>query len=61
MIKTRPFDAANYLASEEDVSEYLSLAIADGDPALLGAASGDIARARDMFQLAKDIGLSREC
>jgi probable addiction module antidote protein len=60
MIKTRPFDAANYLASDEDVAQYLSLAIADGDPALLGAALGDIARARGMSQLAKDTGLSRE-
>jgi len=32
----------------------------DGDPALLAAALGDIARARGMTQLARDTGLSRE-
>ena len=38
----------------------LDAAMADGDPALLAAALGDIARARGMSQLAKDTGLSRE-
>ena len=32
----------------------------DGNPALLGAALGDVARARGMSKLAKDTGLSRE-
>lgn len=59
-IKTRPFDAANYLTSEEDITAYLSVVMQDGDPALLGAALGDIARARGMTQLARDTGLSRE-
>ena len=59
-IKTRPFDAANYLNSEEDIAAYLSVVMEDGDPALLGAALGDIARARGMTQLARDTGLSRE-
>ena len=59
-IKTRPFDAANYLNSEEDIAAYLSVVMQDGDPALLGAALGDIARARGMTQLARDTGLSRE-
>ena len=59
-IKTRPFDAANYLNSEEDIAAYLSVVMEDGDPALLGAALGDIARSRGMTQLARDTGLSRE-
>ena len=59
-IKTRPFDAANYLNSEEDIAAYLSVVMQGGDPALLGAALGDIARARGMTQLARDTGLSRE-
>ena len=59
-IKTRPFDMANYLTSEEDVAEYLRQVLEDGDPAELGAALGDIARARGMTQLARDTGLSRE-
>lgn len=59
-IKTRPFDVSNYLKNEADVAAYLQGAIEDGDPALLAAALGDIARARGMTQLARDTGLSRE-
>jgi len=57
-IRTRPFDMANYLGTDEDVAEYLSQVLADGDPAELAAALGDIARARGMTQLARDTGLS---
>ncbi|MDM0088824.1 MULTISPECIES: addiction module antidote protein [unclassified Variovorax] len=59
-IKTRPFDSANYLRDDEDAAAYLAVAIEDGDPALLAAALGDIAKARGMAQLAKETGLSRE-
>ena len=59
-IKTRPFDMANYLGSEEEVAEYLRQVLEDGDPAELAAALGDVARARGMTQLARDTGLSRE-
>ena len=59
-IKTRPFDMVNHLGSEEEVVEYLQQVLEDGDPAVLAAALGDIARARGMTQLAKDTGLSRE-
>jgi probable addiction module antidote protein len=60
MIKTRPFDMANYLQTEADITEYLSQVLEDGDPAELAAALGDIAKVRGMAQLAKDTGLSRE-
>jgi len=59
-IKTRPFDVSNYLNDEADIAAYLQAAMEDGDPALLAAALGDIARARGMTQLARDTGLSRE-
>jgi probable addiction module antidote protein len=59
-IKTRPFDAANYLETEDDIAEYLRFVLDSGDIALLGAALGDIARARGMSQLARETGLSRE-
>lgn len=59
-IKTRPFDMANYLSNEEEITEYLRQVLEDGDPAELAAALGDIARARGMTQLARDTGLSRE-
>ena len=59
-IKTRPFDAANYLKDDEDIAQYMSVILEDGDPALIAAALGDIARARGMTNLAKETGLSRE-
>lgn len=59
-IKTRPFDAARYLANEEDMIAYLQAAADDGDPTFLAAALGDVAKARGMSQLAMDTGLSRE-
>ena len=59
-IKTRPFDMANYLNSEEEIAEYLRQVLEDNNPAELAAALGDIARARGMTQLARDTGLSRE-
>ena len=59
-IKTRPFDMANYLGSEDEITEYLRQVLEDGDPSELAAALGDIARARGMTQLARDTGLSRE-
>lgn len=60
--KTRPYDAAAYLKTEEDCALYLQAVIdeSDGDPSLMVAALGDIARARGMMQLAKETGLSRE-
>lgn len=59
-IKLKAFDAADYLSSEEDMQAYLQVALEDGDPKLLAAALGDIAKARGMAQLAADTGLSRE-
>jgi probable addiction module antidote protein len=54
------FDAAEYLDCEEAVAEYLTAMIEEGDPAMLAAALGDIARARGMSEIAKASGLTRE-
>lgn len=54
------FDPAEYLRDEEDIAEYLSAILEDGDSALLAAALGDIARARGMTEIAKASGLTRE-
>ncbi|NLF07368.1 MAG: putative addiction module antidote protein [Pirellulaceae bacterium] len=58
--KTKPYDAAEYLESEEDAAEYLQAAFEDGDPAVVVHALGNIARARGMSQIARDTGLGRE-
>lgn len=45
-IQTRPWDAADYLETEEDIVLYLEAAFEDGDPGLIAAALGDVARAK---------------
>ena len=57
---TIPWDPAEHLTTEEDRAAYLEAALEEGDPALVAAALGDIARAKGMTQVAKDAGLSRE-
>jgi probable addiction module antidote protein len=58
--KTRAWDPAEHLATEEDMAAYLEAALQEGDPALIAAALGDIARAKGMSQVARDAGLGRE-
>ena len=59
-IKTSPYDAAEYLETEEDMAAYLEAALEDGEPGLIAAAIGDIARAKGMSQVARDAGMARE-
>jgi probable addiction module antidote protein len=59
-IKTRLWDAAEHLKSDADMAAYLEAALEDGDPALVAAALGDIARAKGMSQIARETGLGRE-
>lgn len=59
-LNMRPFDAAHYLNSLEEMAAYLDAVLQDNDPALLAVALGDIARARGMTELARKTGLSRE-
>jgi probable addiction module antidote protein len=54
------FDMVEHLKTNEDVAAYLTVVIEDGDPALLAAALGDIARARGMTEIAQASGLTRE-
>lgn len=58
--KTKPFDAADYLKTEEDMVAYLEAALEEDDPRVVAAALGDIARAKGMTQVARDAGLGRE-
>ena len=59
-LKTKAFDPAKLLVNEAAIAAYLSDMIEDGNPELLAAALGDVARARGMTQVAKDAGLTRE-
>ncbi len=54
------FDMAEQLNSEEDIVEYLSMVLEDGDSDELIRAIGYVAKARGMTQIAEDSGLGRE-
>ncbi len=58
-LKTTKWDIADYLKTEEDIAAYMSAVLEDGEPALIAAAVGDIARAKGMTKIAKEAGLSR--
>jgi probable addiction module antidote protein len=60
VLKTTPYDTAEYLDSEEKIAAYIDAVLEDGDPALVTHALGVAARARGMSQIARDTGLSRE-
>jgi probable addiction module antidote protein len=59
-LKTFPWDPSEHLDSEEAVAAYLEAAFEDGDPKLIAAALGDVARSRGMSEIATRAGLSRE-
>lgn len=61
-IKTTRWDSAEYLKTDEDIQLYLEACIeeAGDDPAFIVHALGVIARAKNMSQLARDTGLTRE-
>ena len=54
------WDASEYLDTEDDVAAYLNAALEDGNPAILQAALGDVAKARGMSAIARQAGLGRE-
>ncbi|HBO0243480.1 TPA: addiction module antidote protein [Pseudomonas aeruginosa] len=59
-VKFSRYDTADYLKTEDDIAAYLDAVMEDGDPALIAAALGDLARARNLSQLARDVGMSRQ-
>ena len=59
-IKTQRWDAAEHLETDDDMAAYLEAALEEGDPALVAAALGDIARAKGISQIARKAGLGRE-
>jgi len=59
-VATRRWDPADHLRSPVRIAAYLEAALEEGDPALVAAALGDIARARGMTALAREANLGRE-
>lgn len=56
------FDAASYLKSDEDMAAYLAAAFeeAGDDPDFIGAVIGDVAKARGVYALAEQTGLTAQ-
>ncbi len=59
-LKTTRWDVTEYLKDEAAIAAYLDAVFEDGDPGLIAAAIGDVAKARGMTQIARESGLSRE-
>ena len=60
-LKTKPYDAAEFLTDEETIAAYLTEALASEDPRVIAKALGAVARARGgMARLARNTGIARE-
>ena len=59
-VRTTAWDPAEQLETEEQIAAYLEDIFESGDPALMVAAIGDVARARGMSKIADDAGRGRE-
>jgi len=57
--KTTRWNPADSLETKEEIAAYLDAVLEDGDPDLLKAALGDIARAKGMTEIAEAAGLGR--
>lgn len=60
VLKTRPFDPADYLKSEEDILEYIKAWMEDGTPKEIARALGDVARSKGMTEIARRSGVGRQ-
>lgn len=59
-LETEKLDVAELLDTPGAQEEFLSLALAEGDPAEITLAVGVVARARGMTAVAREAGLGRE-
>lgn len=60
-LKTKAYDAAEFLTDEETIAAYLTEALASDDPRVIAKALGAVARARGgMARLARETGIARE-
>ena len=54
------YDAADHLRTDEDIAAYLAASTEDGDAAAMAVTLGAVAQARNVAQLARDTGPTRE-
>jgi probable addiction module antidote protein len=60
VLRTRPFDPAEYLDDDKAIAAYISEALETGDVSFFADALGIVARAKGMSQIANETNLSRE-
>lgn len=60
MVELQDFYMAEHLRNEEEIQLYLNEVLKEDDVDLILSALGDIAKARNMSQLAREVGVSRE-
>jgi len=58
-VPTTAFDPADFIRDADEISLYLNDAFASGDPAVMAAALGTVARARGASEIARTAGISR--
>ena len=58
-VGTTRWDVTEHLDSDEAIAAYLDAVFEDGDPTLIKAAIGDVARARGMTEIASKVGITR--
>jgi len=59
-LKLKKWDVTEHMNNEEYISEYLKAAFESGDISEITRALGDVARARNMTELAEKMGISRQ-
>lgn len=59
-LETTHWDIQDHIKTAERQLGYLEAALEDGDPVLVAAALGDIAKARGMSFVAQEAGVTRE-
>ena len=59
-LKTRKWDIAEHLKTEDAMARYLAYAFKDGNPKFINLAINDVARAYGMTKIAKKTGMTRE-
>ena len=59
-VKLTRWDTAETLETEDDIAGYLAEAFQDGDIELIRHALNDSIRARNMTEIAKNMGISRK-
>ena len=59
-IETKLFDAAKYFQADKEQIDLINSALASHHAGYIAAAIGTIAKARDVSDVARDVGLSRQ-